>query len=101
QADAAALRVDTLWANVHNHRMAFYVSGDTASPIVILEAGGASARAWQSLAPEIVIEQAAQRDAGSALTDGAPRTTLWGAPTSPRGTSTRPPPHRAASYAAR
>src|SRR5690606_642556 len=35
------------------NRLAFYVSGDTASPVMIPEAGAAPARAWQSLAPEI------------------------------------------------
>lgn len=44
-----APRVDTLWATVHGHRMAFYVVGDAAAPAVILEPGGAGHDAWGDL----------------------------------------------------
>lgn len=47
------LRVDTLWATVHDHRIAFYVAGDTAAPTVVLEPGGASHLAWGDLPSEI------------------------------------------------
>lgn len=48
-----ALRVDTLWATVHDHRIAFFVVGDTAAPAVILEPGGASHEAWGDLPAKI------------------------------------------------
>lgn len=47
--DFDALRVDTLWATVHNHRIAFLVVGDAAAPTVILEPGGAGHEAWGDL----------------------------------------------------
>lgn len=48
-----ALVVDTLWATVHGHRIAFFLAGDTAAPVVILEPGGSSHRAWGNLPAEI------------------------------------------------
>jgi pimeloyl-ACP methyl ester carboxylesterase len=44
--------VDTLWATVHNHRVAFFAMGDTALPAVVLEPGGASHVAWGDLPAE-------------------------------------------------
>jgi pimeloyl-ACP methyl ester carboxylesterase len=45
--------VDTLWATVHNHRIAFYAAGDIGSPSVVLEPGGGSHQAWGGFASEI------------------------------------------------
>ena len=41
--------VDTLWATVHNHRIAFFATGDTALPTVVMEPGGASHVVWGDL----------------------------------------------------
>ena len=41
--------VDTLWVTVHGHRIAFYVAGDAAAPVVILEPGGGGHDAWGDL----------------------------------------------------
>lgn len=51
--EPATVSVDTLWATVHNHRIAFFVAGDTAATAVILEPGGASHRAWGALPSQI------------------------------------------------
>jgi len=48
-----AVRVDTLWATVHHHRIAFFATGDTAAAPVILEPGGSSHTAWGALPSEI------------------------------------------------
>lgn len=45
--------VDTLYATVHGHRMAFFVSGSASAPVVILEPGGGSHRAWGSFASRL------------------------------------------------
>lgn len=45
--------VDTLWATVHNHRIAFFVAGDTAAPAIVLEPGGSSHTAWGALPSRI------------------------------------------------
>ena len=45
--------VDTLWATVHNHRIAFFAIGDTALPTVVMEPGGSSHVAWGDLPAEI------------------------------------------------
>jgi pimeloyl-ACP methyl ester carboxylesterase len=45
--------VDTLWATVHDHRIAFFVHGDPAAPTVVLEPGGASHGAWGTLPSQI------------------------------------------------
>ncbi|HEX6942235.1 MAG TPA: alpha/beta hydrolase [Gemmatimonadaceae bacterium] len=50
---SATVPADTLWVTVHNHRMAFFVAGDTAAPAVILEPGGASHLAWGALPSQI------------------------------------------------
>ena len=50
---SSALPVDTLWATVHDHRIAFFLVGDTAAPTVILEPGGALHLAWGDLIPGI------------------------------------------------
>ncbi|HEX6644122.1 MAG TPA: alpha/beta fold hydrolase [Gemmatimonadales bacterium] len=51
--EAAAARVDTLWATVHGHRIAFFVTGDAAAPVMILEAGGASHAAWTGITDDV------------------------------------------------
>lgn len=48
-----AQRVDTVFAEVHGHRMAFYVAG-TGGPTVVMEAGGGSwHRDWVTIAPQL------------------------------------------------
>lgn len=50
---SAAQQVDTLFAEVHGHRMAFYVTGP-AGPTVVMEAGGGSwHRDWVDIAPRL------------------------------------------------
>ena len=49
----ATVPTDTLWATVHNHRIAFFVAGDTAAPAVILEPGGGSHRTWGAFPSQI------------------------------------------------
>jgi pimeloyl-ACP methyl ester carboxylesterase len=50
---ASAQRVDTVFAEVHGHRIAFYVTG-TGGPTVVLEAGGGSwHRDWVTIAPRV------------------------------------------------
>ena len=46
-------RVDTLWATVHGHRIAFFVSGAPAAPAVVLEPGGGSHEVWGDFSAEI------------------------------------------------
>jgi pimeloyl-ACP methyl ester carboxylesterase len=50
---SATVPADTLWATVHDHRIAFFVVGDPAAPAVILEPGGASHRAWGAFPSQI------------------------------------------------
>lgn len=45
--------VDTLYATVHGHRVAFFVGGDASAPVVILEPGGGSHRAWGGFASRL------------------------------------------------
>ena len=40
------LPVDTMWATVHGHRIAFFAAGASGAPDVILEPGGASHAVW-------------------------------------------------------
>lgn len=52
-ASASAQSVDTVFADVHGHRIAFYVTG-AAGPTVVMEAGGGSwHRDWVSIAPQV------------------------------------------------
>jgi pimeloyl-ACP methyl ester carboxylesterase len=51
--NASAQHVDTVFAEVHGHRMAFYVTG-TGGPTVVMEAGGGSwHRDWVTIAPQV------------------------------------------------
>lgn len=51
--NVAAQSIDTVYAEVHGHRMAFYLMG-TSGPTVVMEAGGGSwHRDWLTIAPQL------------------------------------------------
>lgn len=52
-SNVTAQQADTVFVEVHDHRMAFYVTG-TSGPTVVMEAGGGSwHRDWVTIAPQL------------------------------------------------